>query len=207
MSRPPKKALHSLPRYGSNRGWTQRARRTSSPHKQAFLPPGHFPFALPPASAEKSRQWCREAALKIWKLVEAYQQTFALRRAQYGIAYATYCAVVVMLQHTRSVDEDVHCIRFFWSALLEYQKGCSYGLKRPLKLLRSLMRRLESVANLLEAEDRAADGAAPAVGLGSIADVGLHWPLEAEAWDPSTLDALPDEFFLADESMFGMFGG
>ncbi|PYI19549.1 hypothetical protein BO99DRAFT_332864, partial [Aspergillus violaceofuscus CBS 115571] len=129
--------------------------------EQAFLRPGHFPFALPPAAAEESRQRCREAALKIWKLVEAYQQTFTLRRAQYGIAYATYCAVVVMLQHTRNVDDDVHCIRFFWSALLEYQKGCSYGLKRPLKLPRSLMRRLESVANLLEAEDRAADGAAP----------------------------------------------
>ncbi|PYH83286.1 hypothetical protein BO82DRAFT_400678 [Aspergillus uvarum CBS 121591] len=174
--------------------------------EQAFLRPGHFPCALPPAAAEESRQRCREAALKIGKLVEAYQQTFTLRRAQYGIAYATSCAVVVMLQHTRNVDDDVHCIRFFWSALLEYRKGCLYGLKRPLKLLRSLMRRLESVVNLLEAEDRAADGDAPTVGLDSATDAVLHWPLEAEAWDSSMLNALADDFFPADESMFGMFG-
>ncbi|OGM49477.1 hypothetical protein ABOM_001692, partial [Aspergillus bombycis] len=129
--------------------------------EQAFLRHGHFNCALPPNSAEESRQRCIEAALKIWKLVEAYKQTFTLRRAQYGISYATYCAVVVMLQHTHHGENDVKCIRFFYSALLEYQKGCSYGLKRPLKLLRSLMRRLESVANLLEAEDKAVDAPTP----------------------------------------------
>jgi hypothetical protein len=58
-----------------------------------------------------------------------------------------------MLQHTNQDNaEHVECIRFFWSALLQYQKGCCYGLQRPLKLLKSLMRRLESVRNNTEAE-------------------------------------------------------
>lgn len=76
----------------------------------------------------------------------AYKEAFTLRRAQYGLAYATYCAVLVMLQHTdQNSDEYVECIRFFWLALLEYQRGCNFGLKRPLRLLRSLMRRIERV--------------------------------------------------------------
>ncbi|PYI12665.1 hypothetical protein BO78DRAFT_435188 [Aspergillus sclerotiicarbonarius CBS 121057] len=171
--------------------------------EQAFLRHGHFNFNLPPDSAEESRQRCIEAALKIWKLVEAYKQTFTLRRAQYGISYASYCAVLVMLQHTRHDDDDVKCIRFFWSALWEYQKGCSYSLKRPLKFLKALMQRLEGAANSLETEERAD---LPTVGANLANDVGI-WPLEIEPWDSSLLGALPDDPLLADESIFGMFGG
>ncbi|UPL02564.1 hypothetical protein LCI18_013498 [Fusarium solani-melongenae] len=95
---------------------------------------------------DESRRKCIEAALHIWKLVEAYKNTFTLRRAQYGISYATYCAVLVILEHTdQNCDEYIECIRFFWQALLEFQRGCNYGLKRPLRLLKSLMSRIERV--------------------------------------------------------------
>ncbi|KAF0324230.1 nitrogen assimilation transcription factor nira [Colletotrichum asianum] len=99
---------------------------------------------------------CLSAAFRIWKLVEVYKQTFTLRRAQYGIPYASYCAVVVILQQTgQDSEEHINCIRFFWLALLEYQRGCNYGLKRPLKLLKSLMLRLEKVAQNIDMEEPA----------------------------------------------------
>ncbi|RMJ18190.1 hypothetical protein CDV36_002127 [Fusarium kuroshium] len=98
------------------------------------------------SAQDESRKKCIEAALHIWKLVEAYKKTFTLRRAQYGISYATYCAVLVILEHTdQNCDEYIECIRFFWQALLEFQRGCNYGLKRPLRLLKSLMGRIEKV--------------------------------------------------------------
>jgi hypothetical protein len=114
--------------------------------EQAFLSPGHFPFALDSSSEEVSRQKCIQASLNIWRLVAAYREAFTLRHAQHAISYASYCAVLVMLQQTgQDTGEYTGCIRFFWSALLEYQKGCNYGLKKPLKLLKSLMRRIESL--------------------------------------------------------------
>ena len=111
--------------------------------EQAFLNRGRFNFVLDTQLAEGCRKNCVQAALSIWKLVESYKRSFTLRRAQYGISYATYCAALVMLQHTsHESNEHVECIQFLWTALSDYQKGTCYGLKRPLKLLRSLMRRL-----------------------------------------------------------------
>lgn len=118
--------------------------------EQAFLnrgrPSSPLPTSFESSAQDESRQRCIDAALRIWKLVEAYKKTFTLRRAQYGISYATYCAVLVILQHTdQACDEHIECIRFFWQALLEFQRGCNYGLKRPLRLLKSLMSRMERV--------------------------------------------------------------
>ncbi|RSL43580.1 hypothetical protein CEP53_011631 [Fusarium sp. AF-6] len=111
-----------------------------------FTNRGHEPSPFQSNTQDESRKKCIEAALHIWKLVEAYKKTFTLRRAQYGISYATYCAVLVILEHTdQNCDEYIECIRFFWQALLEFQRGCNYGLKRPLRLLKSLMSRIEKV--------------------------------------------------------------
>ncbi|PKX94841.1 uncharacterized protein P174DRAFT_354138, partial [Aspergillus novofumigatus IBT 16806] len=66
--------------------------------EQAFLNRGHFRFTLDPPVEDELRQNCIRAALNIWKLVDAYRKAFTLRRAHYGISYATYCAVLVMLQ-------------------------------------------------------------------------------------------------------------
>ncbi|KAM0417150.1 hypothetical protein ACHAPT_012858 [Fusarium lateritium] len=119
--------------------------------EQAFLSRdrstlAHEPSPFQSGAQDESRKKCIDAALHIWKLVEAYKTTFTLRRAQYGISYATYCAVLVILEHTdQNCDEYIECIRFFWQALLEFQRGCNYGLKRPLRLLKSLMSRIERV--------------------------------------------------------------
>ncbi|ODM19070.1 hypothetical protein SI65_05687 [Aspergillus cristatus] len=60
-------------------------------------------------------------------------------------------AVLVPLQHAnQNCDEYIEAIQFFWFALLEYQRGCGHGLKRPLKLLESLMRRVEKVVQRVD---------------------------------------------------------
>lgn len=66
------------------------------------------------------------------------------------------CRVFAILQQTgQDSEEHINCIRFFWLALLEYQRGCNYGLKRPLKLLKSLMLRLIKVAQNIDMEEPA----------------------------------------------------
>ncbi|RMJ27046.1 Pfam:BB1 [Aspergillus sp. HF37] len=122
--------------------------------EQPFLKPGHFNFGPGPQCQTEAKERCIEAALKIWKLVEAYKNVFTLRRAQYGIFYATYGAVLVMLQHAPQDSEDyIRCIQFFWGALLEYQNGCSKGLKRPLDLLKPLLHRIENVWQRINVDD------------------------------------------------------
>lgn len=62
-----------------------------------------------------------------------------------------YSAVLVLLQHTdQDCDEYTEAIRFFWLALLEYQDGCGHGLKGPLRLLKSLMHRVEKVVKRID---------------------------------------------------------
>lgn len=127
--------------------------------EQAFLNRGHFDFTLDPGSQDEGKERCIVAALKIWKLVEAYRKAFTLRRAQYGISYATYCAVLVVLQRAREDhDEYIECIQFFWLALLEYQSGSSHGLKTPLRLLRSLMRQVEKVTQQINVDGQNGTG-------------------------------------------------
>lgn len=130
--------------------------------EQPFLKPDNFNFVPTPDSQADGRERCIGAALSIWKLVEAYREAFTLRRAQYSISYATYCAVLVMLQHApRNRDDYVHCIQFFWRALLEYQNGCSKGLKRPLGMLKSLMRCVEDVRQMVNVDELAGSRAQP----------------------------------------------
>ncbi|KAL6359935.1 hypothetical protein LRP88_05631 [Fusarium phalaenopsidis] len=52
-------------------------------------------------------------------------------------------------------DQYLCCIKFFWDVLWEFQQGCNRGLKRPLRIFRSLMARMDRVtlALGLEKED------------------------------------------------------
>ncbi|KAK1515346.1 uncharacterized protein CCOS01_13539 [Colletotrichum costaricense] len=122
--------------------------------EQALLRGDEDGPALDADSLGKSKRLCVDAALQIWLLVAAYRKAFTLRRAQYGLAYATYCAVVAILQQTdQDCEEYIECIRFFWTALLEYERGCNHGLKRPLRLLRSLMRRMNRLSQLVSVDE------------------------------------------------------
>jgi hypothetical protein len=119
--------------------------------EQPFLTHGYFEFTLGPEIQSEARRICVEASFKIRALIEAYKKAFTLRRAQYGISYAMYSAVLVLLQHAdQECDAYIEAIRFFWFALLEYQRGCGHGLNGPLRLLKSLMRRVEKVVQRID---------------------------------------------------------
>lgn len=81
----------------------------------------------------------------IQKYVRAYRDTFTLRRAPFLLSYAIYSAVLVILQqerHERGQYTDV--ISFFWTCLGELQRGCNFGLKKPLAILKDMVREFEA---------------------------------------------------------------
>lgn len=127
--------------------------------EQAFLNRVHSDSTLDQASQEGSRKNCIEAAFKIWRLLEAYKKTFTLRHAHYGEFYAAYSAVLVILQQApQDHDEYIECIKFFWSMLSEPQRsslGFALGLKKPFRLLKSLMRRIKFVAQQINVDEPA----------------------------------------------------
>jgi hypothetical protein len=178
--------------------------------EQAFLNRGHFRFTLDPTVEDELRQNCIRAALIIWKLVDAYRKAFTLRRAQYGISYATYCAVLVMLQHTREENDKYHeCIKFFWSTLWEYQRGCNYGLERPLRLLRSLMWRLQRTAK--ESDTGNGDRPVPTCPAAADDSATATSPCDAtggqeeDTWDTSWLNSITDDGTVGGDLVFGFF--
>lgn len=135
--------------------------------EQAFLNRVHFDFTLDQASQEESRKNCIEAAFKTWRLLEAYRKTFTLRHAHYAEFYAAYSAVLVILQQApQDHEEYIECIRFFWTMLSEPQRsslGFALGLKKPFRLLKSLMRRTKFVAQQINLDEpvHPADGPPP----------------------------------------------
>lgn len=125
--------------------------------EQAFLNRGHFEFTLDQASQERSRERCIEAAYKIWRILEAYKSTFTLRHAHYGEFYAAYSAVLIILQQSpQDHDQYMESVRFFWSMLSEPQRsslGFALGLKKPFRLLKSVMRRNKYVAQQINVDE------------------------------------------------------
>ncbi|KAF4997587.1 hypothetical protein FDECE_12043, partial [Fusarium decemcellulare] len=112
--------------------------------EQAFLRRGQFESAPDMASQEEARRQCVDAAHHIWKLLEACNNAFSLRHAHYGLYYAAYSAVLVMLQQPpQNRSDHIECIRFFWAILSKYQKGYARGLKKPFRVLKSLMCQLQ----------------------------------------------------------------
>lgn len=77
----------------------------------------------------------------IEKFLRSYRNTFTLRGAPFLICYATYSAVTVILhqeRHNRGKFMDL--ISFFWTCLSELQRGCNFGMKKPLAVLRDMVR-------------------------------------------------------------------
>ncbi|KAF4776417.1 nitrogen assimilation transcription factor nira [Colletotrichum scovillei] len=122
--------------------------------KQAFLNRGHFHFPIEPVSRDDGRRSCIDAAFKIWRLLEAYDTCFTLRHAHYGLLYAAYSAVLVILRHAHQDQE--HCIRhtkFFWMILSEYQRKFGRGLRKPFKVLKSLMQQMKEVSRRISLDE------------------------------------------------------
>jgi hypothetical protein len=91
-----------------------------------------------------SEQECIKSALNIKRYVQAYHESFTLRRAPFLLSYAIYSAVAIILpqeRHDRGSFSSI--ISFFWNCLSELQHGCNFGLKKPLSVLRTMAREFQ----------------------------------------------------------------
>ncbi|KAE8399636.1 fungal-specific transcription factor domain-containing protein [Aspergillus pseudonomiae] len=158
--------------------------------EQPFLRRGHFEFTPIPELQYQSKKRCIEASLEIRDLIAEYKKAFSLRRAQYGISYAMYGAVLVLLQHTdQDCEEYSEAIRFFW-----------------LALLKSRMCRIEKLVQRIDLDHPGATG-----GLASNVQLGTE-PIPAteafgqgESWNEPCLNVETDDLFFADDTIFGFF--
>lgn len=96
---------------------------------------------------------CVNSALAIRKLIGAHRDGLTLRRAPFLLPYSVYSAVVAILRPQSKEDAEPfkEAISFFWKALCELQRGCNFGLRKPVSIIREMMSELgESVPQSLD---------------------------------------------------------
>ncbi|OQO00726.1 hypothetical protein B0A48_13217 [Cryoendolithus antarcticus] len=114
--------------------------------RRPFLEGGYLQDSTIADAGPSNDQSCTDSALAIWKLVSAYRDTFTLRRSPFLLSYAVYSAVVVILRQSKNAPPDhfQDAIGFFLTALSELQRGCNFGLRRPVAIIRDMMAELGS---------------------------------------------------------------
>ncbi|KAL2864082.1 transcription factor domain-containing protein [Aspergillus lucknowensis] len=140
--------------------------------QRAFLSEGHLRRHSTEESRKESEQLCIHSAICIQKLVRAYRDSFTLRRAPFLLSYAVYSAVIVILRAERHDRGQFKAtIEFFWTCLSELQRGCNFGLEKPLTVLREVVREFRAGAGA------SCDGAALDLDLErSLPSIQLHKP-------------------------------
>jgi hypothetical protein len=122
--------------------------------QRPFLTTGHLKKHSDADEKAEGERICLDAALAISKLIRAYKATFTLRRAPYLLSYAAYSAAVVLLHKGNAERTQLKGeITFFWTALCELQRGCNFGLHKPLSVLRQMMRELGEESVSFQSED------------------------------------------------------
>lgn len=80
----------------------------------------------------------------IEKYVRAYRNAFTLRRAPFLLSYAIYSAAIAILQKEhQNRGTFTEQISFFWTCLNDLQRGCNFGLKKPLAILQDMAHELQ----------------------------------------------------------------
>ena len=139
-----------------------------------FLDGGHLQDHNAALDREALGQRCISSALEIRKLISAYRDAFTLRRAPFLISYAVYSAVIVILRHSKRDPEQFRePISFFLTALSELQRGCNFGLKKPMMIIRTMFNELNEYAD----------------------QMGSHNHPEVAAMAPLDFSSFPDNFF------------
>lgn len=114
--------------------------------QRPFLDGGYLQEGISESNKKCNEESCADSALAIWKLVGAYRDTFTLRRAPFLLSYAVYSSVVVMLRRSKSDPERFKGpIAFFLTALSELQRGCNFGLRKPVSIIRDMLNELGEV--------------------------------------------------------------
>lgn len=114
--------------------------------QRPFLDGGYLQEGISDSNKRHNEDSCADSALAIWKLVGAYRDTFTLRRAPFLLSYAVYSSVVVMLRRSKTEPERFKGpIAFFLTALSELQRGCNFGLRKPVSIIRDMLNELGEV--------------------------------------------------------------
>ncbi|POS77043.1 hypothetical protein DHEL01_v204560 [Diaporthe helianthi] len=114
--------------------------------QRPFLDGGYLQEGISEPNKKRNEESCADSALAIWKLVSAYRDTFTLRRAPFLLSYAVYSSVVVMLRRSKTEPERFKGpIAFFLTALSELQRGCNFGLRKPVSIIRDMLSELGDV--------------------------------------------------------------
>ena len=73
---------------------------------------------------------------------------FTLRRAPFLLSYAVYSgATAILSREHHDRGKYTETISFFWTCLNELQRGCNYGLKKPLGILHDIVNELQFHVN------------------------------------------------------------
>ncbi|KAJ1333117.1 catalase-peroxidase [Microdochium nivale] len=148
--------------------------------QRPFIEGGYLQDKVTWQEREINEKKCVDSALAIWKLVDAYRTGLTLRRAPFLLSYAVYSAVVVILRQSKkeqqqqqrsqsansvspsqtdaggagvvkaAADRFREPINFFWTALSELQRGCNFGLRKPVAIIRDMMDELGDIVPQLE---------------------------------------------------------
>jgi hypothetical protein len=111
---------------------------------RAFTEEGHLRRHSDAGAKRKSERECISSARAIERYVQAYRETFGLRRAPFLLSYAVYSAVAIILpQERHDRGNFTGIIAFFWTCLGELQHGCNVGLDKPLSVLRDMAREFQ----------------------------------------------------------------
>ncbi|KAL0783565.1 hypothetical protein CaCOL14_001471 [Colletotrichum acutatum] len=176
--------------------------------EQAFLNRGHFDFSIELVARDDGRRRCIDAAFKIWRLLETYNTCFTLRHAHYGLLYAAYSAVLVILQHAHQDQERyISCIKFFWMILSEYQRKFGRGLRKPFKVLKSLMQQMKEASRQIGLDESSnSNDQQPTVDLtDSTYDFETLEVADTTGWPDVWQELMADNTSLMDDTMFGLF--
>ncbi|SPO06778.1 uncharacterized protein DNG_09472 [Cephalotrichum gorgonifer] len=152
---------------------------------RAFLEQGHLRRHSDDDSKRRGEDACINSALMIEKYVRAYREAFTLRRAPFLLSYAVYSAVSVILHWERDGRGKLtESISFFWTCLNELQRGCNFGLKKPLRILREMVHGLQFSVD-------EGDRAEPDRQLEPSLDDSLLFRFPARAQDASRVPQIP----------------
>ncbi|KAL1854817.1 hypothetical protein Daus18300_011333 [Diaporthe australafricana] len=125
--------------------------------QRPFLDGGYLQDLVSRQERVLNEKKCVNSALAIRKLVGAYRDGLTLRRAPFLLSYSVYSAVVAILRRQSKDDPEPfkEAIGFFWKALCELQRGCNFGLRKPVSIIREMMSELgESIPQPLEHSER-----------------------------------------------------
>ncbi|CAG9939935.1 unnamed protein product [Clonostachys rosea f. rosea IK726] len=108
---------------------------------RAFLEDGHLYHHSDSNITTRSEEACLHSALLIENFLRALRDTFTLRGGPFLLCYATYSAVSIVLRAERhNRGRYLESISFFWTCLSEMQRGCNFGMTKPLAILKEMVR-------------------------------------------------------------------